>query len=337
MEKIKIAITGIGGGVGQSILKSLHDPRFTVVGLDADYQATGLYSVPIAYTIPQASSPAFIDTLLSLCKKERVDFLFPGLDSELMQLAKNSQRFAKIGTRVVISSPKVIEIADNKYETYRVLKEHGIAVPNTIPLDDYLNGDILPFPLVLKPIAGGSRSINVFVLKNNIELKATLSLHAINSASYILQEYIDGDEYTCGSINFNGTCFGVIIMKRIIRSGDTYKCFTIENRAIESTIRNTMSILKPFGACNVQLRLKNGIPTIFEINARCSGTTAARASAGFNEPEMIIGYLSRGEKPKYQIKQISIFRYWKELVIDNNQLKQMELEGKNSNPSFVTL
>ena len=140
-------------------------------------------------------------------------------------------------------------------------------------------------------------------------------------------EYIEGDEYTCGTINLDGSCKGAIIMRRILRDGDTHKCFTEKNDIIEKEVRLVVETIKPFGACNVQLRMKNNKPYVFEINARCSGTTAARTLSGFNEPKMIADYLLKGIEPKFQIKEQTILRYWKEIVVPNEKVSLLNKKG----------
>ena len=85
--------------------------------------------------------------------------------------------------------------------------------------------------------------------------------------------------------------------------------------------------LGPFGACNVQLRVQGGKPYVFEINARCSGTTAGRALAGFNEPKIIADHLCDGVVPVLDIKEISILRYWQELVVPNCRIEQLRDTG----------
>ena len=119
---------------------------------------------------------------------------------------------------------------------------------------------------------------------------------------YIVMDYIEGDEYTCGTVNLGGECKGVIVMRRILRDGDTHKCFSEKNQVIEAAVRKVVEVIKPFGACNIQLRMKGGIPYIFEINARCSGTTASRTLCGFNEPKMIAEYLLMNKEPSFEIQ-----------------------------------
>jgi carbamoyl-phosphate synthase large subunit len=73
--------------------------------------------------------------------------------------------------------------------------------------------------------------------------------------------------------------------------------------------------------------MKNGKPYVFEINARCSGTTAARTLSGFNEPKMIADYLLKEIEPSYKIKEQTILRYWKELVVPNEKVSLLNEKG----------
>lgn len=329
IKNYKIAVTGVGGGVGQSIIKALYQTGYGIVGMDADCLATGLYGVPNSYKIPKASDPIFIDDLLKLCQQNECKVLFPGLDTELLVLSQNREKFKKIGTTVIVSSPDVIQVSDNKLLTFELLSSNKIAVPVTYKLSDFLkNKALVKFPVVIKPMIGGSRSIGVEISEDGESLDWLISKKGFQSDRYVVQEKLEGDEYTCGTINLNNDCKGVIVMRRILRDGDTYKCFTVKDQKIEDTVYKVMSVLKPFGACNVQLRVHNGTPTVFEVNARCSGTTGARAMAGFNEPKMIADYLLYGTPPKYNIRIVSILRYWKELVVENDDIKQIEMTGK---------
>jgi carbamoyl-phosphate synthase large subunit len=73
--------------------------------------------------------------------------------------------------------------------------------------------------------------------------------------------------------------------------------------------------------------MKGKSPCIFEVNPRCSGTTYCRALAGFNEPLMIADFLLRQKTPVFSIREISIFRYWKELVVENARLETLTSRG----------
>jgi carbamoyl-phosphate synthase large subunit len=320
---IRLAVSGAGGGVGQSMLKALAETDYEAIALDGELLGTGLYAAKTSYVIPYASSPNFVDKILEVCQRENVKIYFPGLDVELPVLARVVDRFAAINTQVMVSSPEVIALSDDKLLTYQTLMANDILVPETHDLSHISETAIpLDYPFVLKERRGGARSKNLHVVRSKEQLDGLVA-HGFDWRGYIAQEYIEGDEYTCGSINFDGECMGVIVMRRILREGDTYKCFSVKDDYIDATVRKVMITIKPFGACNLQLRVKDGKSYVLEINARSSGTTGARALCGFNEPKLIADYLTTGKRPEYHIKEQTILRYWKELVVDNQLVEAM--------------
>ena len=240
-------------------------------------------------------------------------------------LARAAQELRSLGFITVVSEREVIELCDDKLSTARFLCQHGFASPVTLPLAKY-DTSRLSLPFILKPRKGGARSQGVFLVTSKEELRfhrATLDL-----SNYIVQEYIPGEEYTCGSITFDRNCYGVVTMRRVLRDGDTYKAFIVDEPSIREVVKKVAELLNPFGPCNFQLRIKDGQPCIFDINSRCSGTTACRALAGFNEALMCADYLLEGKRPQFQVKPLSFLRYWKEVVVANDQIASLQAEGK---------
>jgi carbamoyl-phosphate synthase large subunit len=319
-----IIVTGVGGGVGQSIVKSLRGTGHRVIGLDGEPLATGLYAVDRGYTIPYAAHLEYIEVLLDISRREHGAILFPGLDAELLPLARAARQFREAGTQVVVSAPEIVELCDDKLATAQFLSQNGFFAPATQPLS--LGGDgRLSFPLILKPRKGGARSQGVYLVHDRQELESRLP--GLTLDNYVAQEHIEGDEYTCGTVSFAGKCYGTILMRRILRDGDTYKAFVVKDDALADYVRTVAEALQPHGPCNFQLRVRDGRPYIFECNARCSGTTYCRALAGFNEPVMIADYLLHGKKPSYDIRELSILRYWKELVVTNERIDLLKKRG----------
>lgn len=325
---MNVLVTGVGGGVGQSIVKSLQDTPYTAIGVDGEVLATGLYGVARGYKGLYARDPGYVDRLLEICRAEACALLFPGLDAELPVLAREAPRIRDAGTIPVVSSPEVIAICDDKLATARFLQENGFPTPRTLPLSERVTGE-LEFPFVLKPMRGGARSQGVHVVADERAFRTLLP--ALPADNYVAQEQLLGDEYTCGSLNLDGRCLGTIVMRRILRDGDTYKAFVEEDPALHSFVRQVLERLRPFGACNVQLRMKDGVPCVFEFNARCSGTTYCRTLAGFNEPRMMADLLLTGRAPEYRIRPITILRYWKELVVENRSIDTLAEKGTVEN------
>ena len=83
--------------------------------------------------MPTIASGAYIDALLRLVRKEKVDLLVPLLDLELPLLAVTADRFADLGCCALISAPSVVRTCRDKIATYRALTEAGIDTPATWP------------------------------------------------------------------------------------------------------------------------------------------------------------------------------------------------------------
>jgi len=323
-----VLVTGVGGIVGQAIMKCLANSPHRVVGADASESAAGLYAVSKGYLVPSAKDPAYIDRLLEICAAEKVRYLFPGLDMELPLFARAADRIRQAGVIPIISPTAVVDLADDKLETVRFLESHGLPALRTWDLGEWFPPD-LRMPLVLKPRKGGSRAQGVYTVTTEAELSYRVA--RIDRSNYVIQEHVGGDEFTCGTINFDGRCHGVIVMRRTLRDGDTHKAYVVREPEIESCVREAAERLKPFGPCNFQLRLRDGRPLIFDINPRCSGTSYCRALAGFNEPLMTLEHLERGTDPAFEIRPISIFRYWQEIVVENDRLDETRGAGMTWN------
>lgn len=321
-KKIRMStllVTGTGGGVGQSILKALRTYDCRLIAADSDPLAAGLYWQPTdrRAIIPPAADPSYVPALLELCQKQRVSLLFPGLDAELPPLSKAKEAFAAIGARVVVSSPPVIEIADDKLLTAVFISEIGPYAPQTRPVTDTPR---FIGPCVLKPQRGGARSRNTFLCHTGQDF--VRALRDVDPDNCVVQDYIDGPEYTCGTVTLDGHVYGPILMRRILRDGDTYKAFPEHRPELAAVVREIVNSLRPEGPCNVQLRVQDGSPYVLDINARCSGTTAARALCGFNEPKMCADYyLYRQQPPPLSIRtDYTILRYWQETVVPNDDI-----------------
>ncbi len=321
---VNVLVTGAGGGVGQSIIKALGDTDYSVIAADGELLGTGLYAATKGFVIPYASNTYFIPRLIEICKQTDTKYIFPGLDAELAPLAASVDQFKDNGITVVVSAPHVINTADDKRATAQFLEDHGFAAPQTYPLAERVD-EHLGYPFIVKPQKGGARSKNVYKVADRRMFERLLN--ELDPQAYVAQEFIEGDEYTCGSVNLGEACWGTIVMRRTLRNGDTYKAFVVKDPGLEAYIKDVATRLKPFGACNFQFRLRDDVPHIFEINARCSGTTASRTLAGFNEPKMILDYLVHRREPTYSISEISILRYWKELVVANDRIDMLQSEG----------
>lgn len=330
---MNILVTGVGGGVGQGVIKSLKlikDMSLKIIAADMSELASGLYAADAAYLVENCNSDKYLESLKKIFEKESIDFYIPGTDVELKFCSKNKKLIKdKFNVHTIISSTEVIDICDDKFKTSFFLKKHGFNYPKTTYLRD-LDLKLVEFPAIVKPSVG-CNSKGVFKVNNLDELMP----HFEKNEDTIIQECIGSQntEYTCTIVKIEDELSPVLALKRTLRYGDTYKAEPIKSKKIEQYVSNVASKLEIDGGCNFQLRIDNhGEPKIFEINSRFSGTTPFCAQIGFNPVEF---YLKRraGIKSDFNIDYNSIIlRYWSEVVVKKKFLNELS-ESRNIEPS----
>ena len=324
---ITVLVTGAGGGVGQGIIKSLmmiDGMDISIISADMSELAAGLYASDIACLVEGCNSPGYMDSLKLIFDKYNVDFYIPGTDVELRFCAENRDTIKeKFSVETVVSSIETIDISDDKFKTYEFLKSEGFSYPKTLYLSDFSLFD-LDFPVIVKP-AIGCRSIGVYKIDTSQELEKYLDA----PDGLIVQEYVGNEnmEYTCTVVKTGAHVSPILALKRELRSGDTYRAVPIKSDVIEDYIHQLAGKLNIEGGCNFQLRLDtNGIPKLFEINSRFSGTTPFCAQLGFNPLEY---YLMKkvGYDVDVDIDYDSyVLRYWSEVVVKQDQMTSLSRE-----------
>jgi carbamoyl-phosphate synthase large subunit len=303
----KIMVTGGGSLCGQGIIKSLRmGPRVHIVAVDPDPDnAVGCHWADSSYPVPMADAQNYLDAIIETIEHEKPDILMIGTDVELPILAPERDAIANtLGCKILVSSPEVVAIADDKYRTYEFMRDAGFNPPATrLPGAGYFVGR----PVVVKPRVGGrSRGLRI-VYEGAFEM----------FDGDLEQEYIDGPEYTAGTVYFGGEV-ATVVMRRELRDGNTYRAYVEEFPELNAKVREWTLALKPWGPVNFQFRVDaKGEPRCLEINARFSGTTPMRAMAGFNEVRMCVDYLLHGRPlhNHHKITPMKILRYWSEVSV----------------------
>jgi len=331
---INILVTGAGGGVGQGIIKSLkmiNDLDINIIASDMSSLATGIYAGNKSYLVPACTSDDYLKRLEEIFEFENIHYYFPGTDVELEFCAINKKYIkSNFNVQVIISNLDAIKISDDKYKTYQFLKDNDFNYPKTfLPAQSFEKK--IQYPIVMKP-AIGCRSIGVGIVYNKKELEDRLS----NEQGLVIQELIGNDdtEYTCTIVIVNKKVSDVMILKRVLRSGDTFRAEPIQSDIISKYVTDVAIALDIDGSCNFQLRTdKNGIPKIFEINCRFSGTTPFCSQLGFNPVEFYLKNFM-GLDYNYEIDYNSIvLRNWSEVLVSKDMIDKLD-KDKKVKPTF---
>ena len=74
-----------------------------------------------------------------------------------------------------------------------------------------------------------------------------------------------------------------IVFKRVLKSGYSVSGEIVDNESINNLLVSIANLLDLKGSINIQLRIVNDIPYIFEINPRFSSTVRFRDLFGFRD------------------------------------------------------
>lgn len=344
MTDVTVLVTGVGGAaVGNQVLKALRlaERKCRLVAADASQENLKLAQAELAYVLPAASDPRYLEEIVQICQKEQVQVVVPGSEPELKLLIRFREHLRSLGILLLTNDPQVIDLCTDKMATYRFLKDHGFPAPRSVLVEK--EADIVmpaDFPLILKPVRDSGGSKNVFIAQEEDELLFFARYLLRNTDAVLIQEYVGRpeEEFTVGVLSgLDGELLGSIALHRFL--GDALSTrLTVPNRtgrydlgdklvvssgfshgtiqdfsAVRKKCEEMAAALGSRGPLNVQCRVVGGTLIPFEFNPRFSGSTSIRALADFNEPDLLIRRELQGEKrPRPQFKKAVILRSLKE-------------------------
>lgn len=272
-----ILITGIGGDIAQSVATIIREqrPDIRLVGVDMHEQHGGALFVDEVVIIPAANAPGYLDAVRDVLVSRAVDVMIPMSEPELCVVEPLIRELG--ANRCITAGERVIRVGIDKLATINALKEFGLPVPWT-----HAVGDGLPpeYPCILKNRFGsGSRA--VFSVKDAEE------------AVYLARKYPDAifqemlepadREITCAVYRRRDGEATSLLMLRRLAGGFTGWAKVIEDEATSHMCQVIAQGLDLRGSMNVQLRLTDQGPRVFEINPRFSSTVLMRHRIGFSD------------------------------------------------------
>ena len=229
----------------------------------------------------------YIPQLLEIVKKNKIALLIPTIDTDLAVLAENKTRFAKLGCLVLISEAEVIHTCQDKRKMHRFLTSNGFDAPATMGIRTALAKRALKWPVLAKPWDGAAGK-GVTVVNNRKEL----AVFGRRIPNCIVQEFIEGVEYTCDVyVDFDMKVRCVVPRRRIeVRAGEVSKGQVVKNRKIMAKAAELVEALGAGpGVITVQLILTpRGQIRFVEVNPRFGGGAPLAIKAGANFPKWIL-------------------------------------------------
>lgn len=284
-----------------------------VVATDMQLSAPALQVADVKLQVPAVYDPKYIDITLQICKEQKIDALLSLNDLELPLLAENKARFEAEGVKVIVSDPKVIDIAFDKYKTAQWVESLGLKSPQTfVRLEDAkraLQTGELVFPLFMKP-RWGSGSIGLETIADMEELDTYYNLLMKKIKKTILATASVGDEYIMIQEKLTGNEFGLDVMndlegnhvavsvkqKLAMRAGETDKAVTLDLPEVREIGCKIGEALKHIGNLDVDvMQNAKGEYCVLELNPRFGGGFPFSYEAGVNLPKAIIEWIKGNE------------------------------------------
>jgi carbamoyl-phosphate synthase large subunit len=254
-----------------------------VIVTDVNPLSPAVHAANRAFRVPLATAPDYLDAILEICLGERVRLVVPTIDDELVLFGRAAARFRDHGIRVAASPAQTSELCDDKFATCEYLRARGIDaarswLPANLPAEP-------PFPLFIKPRRGRG-SVGAFAVKSPREL----AFFCEYVPDAVVQEFLDGPEYTIDMLcDFSGQPLSIVPRRRdVIRAGVTDRGRTVNDPMLIDVARRCAATLQFAGAVNIQCRVVDGRPVIFEINPRFSGGIPLTIHAGADLPRMLV-------------------------------------------------
>ena len=274
-------------------------------------QADGYVVTPLIY------DDSYIDFLLDFCVTNSVTVIISCFDIDLPVLAVNKDRFAKNGITVVVSSPEVTRICNDKWLTYKKITEFGLNTPRTWCTQEDVMKEIdsgsLSYPVILKP-RWGMGSLGIYKANNKDEISVLYKkLHREIFESYlrfeskeesenciIVQEMIQAQEYGLDVLNDLDANFVTVVAKKKIamRAGETDIARVVDSQPFIETGKTISTKLRHVANLDVDCFLDEfGNVYVLELNCRFGGQYPFSHLAGVDFPKQIIEWLNgRGTK-----------------------------------------
>jgi len=283
MRPTTVLLTGAGGAPIPFLIECLRKRGYRVLVADMDPMAGGLLLADAGYVIPAGLDPAFLPVIRGICREQKVDVLIPLVDEELAcAITLESPSLKVLTPRLAF-----IELVLDKFQLARALSAAKLPAPATFMAKD--GPGHLPYPLVLKPRVGrGSRGLHIL---NDPSEWENACRHLPSLDSYIIQEFIQGPEYTVSVMMWRDGVVQAVVPKLILdKRGITRQAVTQKVAAIEQLAMDVQNRFRADGPFNMQLRICNrtGKPTIFEINPRFSTTVTLTHAAGVDEVGLLV-------------------------------------------------
>lgn len=261
----------------------------TLIATDNSPYAPAIYLADKQYLVPLINSPEYIDTLIDICKKEEINAVTTFIDPEIMLLAKNREKFEKIGVEVLAPYEETAKLCFDKYEMFKYLKSKGVPTVMTWQTFEEFKVDFddgkVEFPVFVKPRTG-SGSVGA---KKILDIES-LKLAFEQDESLIVQEFMDCQDLDADVyIDIKSHKPVAIFSKKKISTtiGGANKTISFKDEKLFDFIKNVLKYFQFNGPIDMDFFCKDGNYYLSEVNPRFGGAYLHAYGAGVDFIKLI--------------------------------------------------
>lgn len=236
------------------------------------------------------------EKVLEICREEKVDGITSfSLESALPTLVYVAQ---KLG--LVSNTEECVRRTQTKFAQRAAFETNGIAVPRyyNISKEKDLAGIQINYPIIVKPLdSGGSQGITKLDTPDGLKTAYQAAIDHSRSKQAIVEEFIDGREFSVETLSHNGTHYILQITDKVTSGAPHFIEMQHHQPAdisqkvaerIKDLVRKALTALKIENSpSHTELKLNSrGELYIIEIGARMGGdfitSDLVRLSTGYD-------------------------------------------------------
>ena len=290
---MKVLISGVAGDIGFCIGRILKEWNFfeNLHGVDISEDHPGSLIFDEVGIAPSANADNYLEWLTDYILTNQIDLLVPTSEAEIFAISNNLSAIKSL-CKVLINDEVLIKNSLDKHKMLKYLNTAGIKVPThgIVGVGD----KPMQYPVIVKPRRGqGSKGFRKISVDSEL-LELT--------EEYVWQEYLtpDDEEYTCAVYVSKALKSRILLLKRVLVGGYTGRAIVVKNIEIEEYVKQIIAAWNVAGLYNIQLRLTDDGPKIFELNPRVSSTVVFRDKLGFKDFKWWILETLGMELPHYE-------------------------------------
>lgn len=259
-----------------------------IIAADLSNLAPALYVADAYYLVPRIDDPTYLDTILEICRKEKINAVTTLIDPEIELLAKNRARFEEIGVEVLAPNTETAGLCFDKFKMYQYLTAHGISTPDTwgdyVSAMDAIESGGLSFPVFVKPRTG-SGSVGARKVQDAETLKALCEADPSLIIQRLMTGDLDADVYIDTISHKAVSAFSK--RKLETRIGGASKTISFKDEKLFDFIRRITDLLKFNGPVDMDFFYQNGVYYLSDVNPRFGGAYLHAYGAGVDFIKLI--------------------------------------------------